>query len=730
MFSPSIILCFSLLCLCLAYNLVFITCSPPSLRNTSSSNLCHEDEYYALLHLKESFSFFTRANTYYAINTNNTRSWKRGSDCCEWDGITCHPLTHHVIALDLYNNGIVGTINSNSNLFQLGQLQRLNLSWNDFSSSNISHKFGQFHFLKHLDLSYSYFSGRVPLEISQLTRLTSLDLSGNDLQFSNVKLVIGNLTKLKRLGLSGIKLETSQIFQTTTNLSSLSYLNLEGCYLQGEFSTSILNLPHLKELNLGYNDAINFHFPSMYNWSSPLESLILSYSNISSNIPSFYSRLTHLKSLYLQSTNLRGTFPSWVWNISERIDLSHNELTGSLPSTMNISKLSSLTTLYLGKNMLVGEVPAWLFSLKSLDTINLSFNNFRGSVSLYHVFSSLPKLRSLFLSNSGLSVTITDGPVNSSVISTLANSLQYLGLSNTSIHGEFPKWLQQLIRESSINLLDLSSNSLTGVLENLPWGTLNYIEISNNKLTGRLPIISSPYTQFFLAANNNFTGPIDSSICNLTSLWVLDLSNNSLSGDFPHCLGSLNSGLNLLNLGSNNIHGTLPTNFSKCDNLRYLDISSNRLQGQLPRSLARCTNLQAINLRSNELKDEFPYWLHTLPFIRLLDLSCNSFHGHINNVSGFHPYPALQILDLSSNNFSGKIPTTYINKFQAMTRIIDHHGFPQYMESNVPMLWPYYSIMLTFKGVQLPYEKIIETLSFFDLSNNAFEGEIPEYVIL
>ncbi|XP_021740688.1 receptor-like protein 12 [Chenopodium quinoa] len=124
--------------------------------------------------------------------------------------------------------------------------------------------------------------------------------------------------------------------------------------------------------------------------------------------------------------------------------------------------------------------------------------------------------------------------------------------------------------------------------------------------------------------------------------------------------------------------------------------------------------------------DEFPHWLHTLQRIQVLDLSSNKLYGHINNVSEHHPYPALQILNLSSNNFSGKIPITYIKNFLAMIKNIDHHGSPQYMESLHSGF--YYSIELTLKDVQLPYEKIIETLYFFYLSNNAFEGEIPEYV--
>ncbi|CAO2836726.1 unnamed protein product [Amaranthus hypochondriacus] len=707
---------FLILFICLNLSNLFLTSLSSPYNKSSILSSCHKDDHNALIKLKESFSFLQsdQFNTY----GNATNSWKNDTDCCQWEGIRCHPDSHRVIVLNLFNNGIKGIISSNSTLFQLYYLQSLNLSSNDFSESTISPKFGKFRFLKHLHLSNSYFSGRVPLELAQLSKLTSLDLSFNIVQIQNSNTIFHNLTSLRFLNLDQTHLD-SQFFQSITNLSLLTELHLMGCNLQGELPHFIFNLPHLKILDLKWNEVIKFP-SSTNNCSSPLEILYLSFNNISSNFPPFIGQSKHLRSLDVSYCSLSGTIPMWVWNISESIVLGDNELIGGIPSSMNTTKLSSLTHLDLANNHFVGEIPNWLFNLKLLEHIDLSSNNFSGGISLHTIFSSLPNLVDINLSSSGLSVTIIDSPT------TMPNQLERLQLSNTIIEGEFPMWLQKLVRDFSIDL-DLSYNSLSGVLERLPWGDSFYIDISNNMLTGNLPIVSSPYTVIFDASNNKFIGPIHSSICNLTSLGVLDLSNNSLSGSFPNCLGSFNDKFFMLNLGLNNISGTLPKKFSKCGTLEYLDLESNQLHGQLPRSLAQCTWLNAINLKNNNFTDEFPSWLHTLSNIQILDISSNNFYGRITNISDKHPFSQLQIVDLSNNHISGVIPITYIKNFRAMMQVNKLVDSPEYRKLFVNEDY-YYKIVLAFKAHETVFEKIITTFSYLDLSNNEFEGEIPECI--
>ena len=164
--------------------------------------------------------------------------WKEGTDCCSWDGVTCNMQTGHVIGLDLGCSMLYGTLYSNSTLFSLHHLQKLDLFGNDFNRSVISSSFGQFLHLTHLNLNSSNFAGQVPPEISHLSRLVSLDLS-----FSTEELMLEpisfnklaqNLTQLRELHLGGEDMSLVVPSSLMNLSSSLSSLQLGDCGLKGE----------------------------------------------------------------------------------------------------------------------------------------------------------------------------------------------------------------------------------------------------------------------------------------------------------------------------------------------------------------------------------------------------------------------------------------------------------------------------------------------------------------
>ncbi|GLT27007.1 hypothetical protein SLA2020_020370 [Shorea laevis] len=97
----------------------------------------------------------------------------QGIDCCSWEGIWCNQYIGHITGLDLSSSCLFGSINSNSSLFCLSNLEYLNLSG-------------------------SLFYGQVPQEISKLSRLAKLDLSFN-LDYS-----YQGLLELKNLDLNSL----------------------------------------------------------------------------------------------------------------------------------------------------------------------------------------------------------------------------------------------------------------------------------------------------------------------------------------------------------------------------------------------------------------------------------------------------------------------------------------------------------------------------------------------
>ncbi|XP_062081243.1 receptor-like protein 50 [Humulus lupulus] len=572
-----------------------------------------------------------------------TVSWKNGTDCCSWDGVSCDHISGHVIGLDLSSSGLQGLLHSNSTLFSLPHLQTLILDFNNFSCSPIPPEIGSFANMKTLRLSFANFSGYVPEEISHLSKLSHLTIYGcfdlyqcglrgkfpeNVFRLPNLqKLSLGfnpylpfsgNLTgslpmfnwssPLRYLDLSDTKISIDLPYMC----SSAKSLQLSNCSFKGSSNSAMLtNLTQLVELIfLGINS--NNHggqIPLFFLNFQQLTYLYLSGNNFVGKIPEFPKANSlqsplqlNLEDLIISDNLLDESIPSWIYSLPylKYLRLNNNKLIGPIKEFHS----KSLAELKLGSNKLHGQIPNPIFQQKNLQELNLSHNNLDGVLEL-NKFSMLKNLQSLDLSFNNFTISTNKYTNNDSFPQlydfglALCNirefryffknmkSLHTLQLSHNQIQGRILEWLWNE-GTCSLSVLNISHNFLTSV-QTIPCKSLVYVDLRSNMIEGPLPTVPPSVTIFFIS-NNALSGEIPSTYY---------LHTNNLSGDIPHDM------------------------FEKLTKLRSLYLSNNHLDGSLPRSLRSCQSLEVLDMGNNKINDTFPHWLEDLPMLRVLVLKSN-----------------------------------------------------------------------------------------------------------
>ncbi|BAB02902.1 disease resistance protein-like [Arabidopsis thaliana] len=659
-----------------------------------------------------------------------------------WNGVWCDDSTGAVTMLQL-RACLSGTLKPNSSLFQFHHLRSLLLPHNNFTSSSISSKFGMLNNLEVLSLSSSGFLAQVPFSFSNLSMLSALVLSNNDLTGSLS--FARNLRKLRVLDVSynhfsGILNPNSSLFE----LHHIIYLNLR----YNNFTSSSLpyefgNLNKLEVLDVSSNSFFGQVPPTISNLTQ-LTELYLPLNHFTGSLP-LVQNLTKLSILHLFGNHFSGTIPSSLFTMPflSYLSLKGNNLNGSI-EVPNSSSSSRLESLHLGENHFEGKILEPISKLINLKELDLSFLNTSYPIDL-SLFSSLKSLLLLDLSGDWISKAsltldsyipstlevlrlehcdISDFP---NVFKTLHN-LEYIALSNNRISGKFPEWLWSLPRLSSVFITDNLLTGFEGSSEVLVNSSVQILSLDTNSLEGALPHLPLSIN-YFSAIDNRFGGDIPLSICNRSSLDVLDLSYNNFTGPIPPCL----SNLLYLKLRKNNLEGSIPDKYYEDTPLRSLDVGYNRLTGKLPRSLINCSALQFLSVDHNGIKDTFPFSLKALPKLQVLLLSSNKFYGPLSPPNeGPLGFPELRILEIAGNKLTGSLSSDFFVNWKASSHTMNedlglYMVYGKVIFGNYHLTY-YETIDLRYKGLSMEQRNVLTSSATIDFSGNRLEGEIPESI--
>ncbi|XP_062094221.1 receptor-like protein 37 [Humulus lupulus] len=362
------------------------------------------------------------------------------------------------------------------------------------------------------------------------------------------------------------------------------------------------------------------------------------------------------------------------------LSLGQESISGGIFDNSSLLDLQHLETLDFSSNNFESTIPASIGDLSTLSYLNLSDAGFLGQIP--PELSQLTQLIILDLSENiwlGNSLMLWDQNLSIFVQNFSKLEESFLDGVNKSASGS--EWCQALSSSvPKLRVLSLIRCDLYGpldqVLENFQ--SLSVIRLDHNYLFGPVPA-------FF------------SNVPKLTSLHLLDCH---LNGTFPSEIFQIQT----IDISNNELlQGSLPKNFKKNNALQKLVLTYTNILGFLPMSMGSLSNLSILDLSNCEFSGEIPTSMEKLTQMVYLHLSFNKLTGQ---VPSFKMSKNLTGLYLSHNMLTSTISSS---DFEGLSNLVKFDFSRNVLNGSIPR-----SLFL------------LPTLEDIDLSNNRFDGQLPE----
>lgn len=305
----------------------------------------------------------------------------------------------------------------------------------------------------------------------------------------------------------------------------------------------------------------------------------------------------------------------------------------------------TVTGIFFRKSGLHGELPPELEILDHLTRVDLANNQITGTI------PPMPRLKDLSLADNQLSGYLPDHFSEMTY-------LQSLSLSENSLEGSLPHKFAAL---TDLEILALNGNQLTGGLEELySLKKLEELYLAHNKFDHELTHSSFEELSSLKVIDvkdNRLSGPLPNSLWKLTHLEVMDFHKNAIDGHINNVIVE-DHPLKYLDVSNNLLGGGLPTSINNLSQLTHLDLSYNRLDSRIPKDhLVNMTKIRTLLLTEDDDMGAgpLPDWLRGMTDLQHLSFRLATRTGTIP--TWFGELTRLELLDLDWNRISGTIPT-------------------------------------------------------------------------
>uniref|UniRef100_A0ACD5XSX1 Uncharacterized protein n=1 Tax=Avena sativa TaxID=4498 RepID=A0ACD5XSX1_AVESA len=382
-------------------------------------------------------------------------------------------------------------------------------------------------------------------------------------------------------------------------------------------------------------------------------------------------RTGHLVKLDLHST--LGDYDN-----NNILSLSRDEMSSSLAA------LHQLRYLDLSwNNFNYTNIPVSMGSMKNLRYLNLSRSDFGGKIPSQ--LGNLSNLEHLDLSN--FIFTGLYGDINFSyglhIVDlawlprlSLLNHLDLSGVNLSAVRDLFP--IVNMI--SSLKVLRLAGSGLTSTMS-APWKSnlthLDVLNLSDNSFNTSLEHnwfwYLTSLKELYLSYGY-WHGSIPEELGNMTSLQVIDFTDNALVGLIPSNLENL-CNLEEMYFGQNNIHasiGEFMDRLPRCswNTIQVLLVENNEMTGKLPIWIGNMTSLSVFSARENMITHTIPLGVGSLRNLAELDFGSNKLSGVLTK-EHFSGLLNLRLLDLSHNSLKLVIEPNWVPPFRLTWLVLD-----------------------------------------------------------